>query len=585
VTLTVANGSGSDSTSRTVTVVTASGILTPDRVIDWSRAGVYENEVKGIPDYPIGVICAPPAYAVDPTGVSDSAAGINAAISACPPGQAVLLPAGTYRVNSTISLKSRCVLRGAEPFTVTPLTKIISYGNHDIVRMFGTSAAEIVRTIVSGFGKDSDTITLASGDVSGFAVNDIVLIDELNDGVERTNTGNSGTCTWCGRENGTRSMAELKRIKSINTAANTVTFTRSLYYNYEAAYIPQMLRKVGSGAIYNAGLESIHLEQATGDTSVSDGNGVQIRYGYHNWVYRVEISGVKVDCCCLTYGSLGNEVRECYFHDTPAGSNMGSHGYGLDLYGWPTDNLLINNILTKLHSPCTLGSAGACGNVIAYNYTLNNIHDANNDWFLKSTGAHGSHTHMNLVEGNITTKLGYDFIWGSGSNGVNLRNWVTGIPTYWDPSVGAWHTVTQAMSTIYCAQANHYNSFVGNVIGYDGMHLAHGAAVEPYPLDGNGDVTIWRLGYWSEASTGMPADPRSASTLIRHGNYNYISRTTDWESTISDRVIPNSYFLTEKPAWFGTVPWPPIGPDRTPMVTDIPAKKRYDTGQFFAKSL
>jgi hypothetical protein len=45
--------------------------------------------------------------------------------------------------------------------------------------------------------------------------------------------------------------------------------------------------------------------------------------------------------------------------------------------------------------------------------------------------------------------------------------------------------------------------------------------------------------------------------------------------------LPASLFLTAKPAWFGTTPWPAIGPDVTGgsdqsgHAYDIPAKRCY----------
>jgi PKD repeat protein len=576
VALTISNASGSDIATSTVNVSSSSGLVPSDRVIDWGRAGVYVNGVKGIPDYPVGITCQSPSYAVDPTGATDSAAGIQAAINACPVDHAVLLPAGTYRINSALSLKSRVVLRGEEPFAVTPLTKIVSYGNHKIVSIAGSSCSEVVVNVTAGYQKDSDTITVSSA--SSFALGDIVLIDELNDGVYRTNVGNDGTCTWCGR-NGNRAMGELKIISAIN--GNNITLNNKLYYNYEAAYSPQLVRKVSTGAKYNCGVESLTLEMAPGSTSVSDGTGVSFMYCKYNWLYRVEIKGVKVDNVESAYSSIGNEIRDCWIHDTPAGYNGAGHGYGVDLYAHTTDNLVIDNCLTWLHSPCTIGSDGGTGNVIAYNYMSNNVHDLNTEWFMKSTGTHGAHTHMNLWEGNVMSKFGFDCIWGSGSNGMVFRNQITGFQPGVTPPYPA-ATLKQAMSTIYIHQSNYFSTLIGNVIGYDGMHLAYHAAVEPYPLSSTDNVTIYRIGYFSEASSGMPSDTMAASTMIRHGNYNYISRTTDWDPAIPDRVLPSSYFLTEKPAWFGTITWPPIGPDLTTMVTEIPAKQRYAAGQYFA---
>jgi hypothetical protein len=52
----------------------------------------------------------------------------------------------------------------------------------------------------------------------------------------------------------------------------------------------------------------------------------------------------------------------------------------------------------------------------------------------------------------------------------------------------------------------------------------------------------------------------------------------DW--TIEPEAIPASYFLSAKPAWFGSLAWPPIDPAKpvTDDPTIIPAGYRYVKG-------
>jgi hypothetical protein len=89
------------------------------------------------------------------------------------------------------------------------------------------------------------------------------------------------------------------------------------------------------------------------------------------------------------------------------------------------------------------------------------------------------------------------------------------------------------------------------------------------------------------------------NTIIRHGNYDYASKTglkvdgsggnpkspgIVWETDDSrktgvdfaDHNIPKSYYLKAKPDWWpAAVPWPPIGPDKQPMISAIPAEIRF----------
>jgi hypothetical protein len=48
-----------------------------------------------------------------------------------------------------------------------------------------------------------------------------------------------------------------------------------------------------------------------------------------------------------------------------------------------------------------------------------------------------------------------------------------------------------------------------------------------------------------------------------------------WDPNIPDHTIPNSLYLSGRPSWWGNLPWPPIGPDLTPMVGQIPAQVRF----------
>jgi len=54
-----------------------------------------------------------------------------------------------------------------------------------------------------------------------------------------------------------------------------------------------------------------------------------------------------------------------------------------------------------------------------------------------------------------------------------------------------------------------------------------------------------------------------ANTLI-HGNWDAHNNDVVWDSKIADKSIPNSLFLSSKPGWFGSLKWPPYGPDESP---------------------
>ena len=71
---------------------------------------------------------------------------------------------------------------------------------------------------------------------------------------------------------------------------------------------------------------------------------------------------------------------------------------------------------------------------------------------------------------------------------------------------------------------------------------------------------------------------------MRWGNFDYQNNATRWEATElpsdvpvpADHRFPVSLYKQSKPSWWGTLPWPPIGTDVTPMVNKIPAQVRYE---------
>jgi len=92
-----------------------------------------------------------------------------------------------------------------------------------------------------------------------------------------------------------------------------------------------------------------------------------------------------------------------------------------------------------------------------------------------------------------------------------------------------------------------------------------------------GPPSIWKLGYqageWEQA-----ADPKVLSTVLRGGNYDYVTNSVHWEN-IASQTIPKSMYLSGKPSFFGSTPWPPIGPDVSGYLNKIPARACYDQGK------
>jgi len=102
---------------------------------------------------------------------------------------------------------------------------------------------------------------------------------------------------------------------------------------------------------------------------------------------------------------------------------------------------------------------------------------------------------------------------------------------------------------------------VGNILGTAGVSMQY----EAYD---SGPQSIYELSSSTDVST---------TSLLRHGNFDYVNNAVVWSSTNSTRTLPPSFYLRATPAWWPSgMPWPWAGPDKNPMVGVLPAKNRSD---------
>ena len=88
-------------------------------------------------------------------------------------------------------------------------------------------------------------------------------------------------------------------------------------------------------------------------------------------------------------------------------------------------------------------------------------------------------------------------------------------------------------------------------------------------------VPMWRLGVPDSIGTpGINVDPQVAATAIREGNFDYVTNEVRWDT--SPQTMPDSLYLTAKPAFFGSNPWPWVDPTGTTKLHTLPARARFD---------
>jgi hypothetical protein len=214
-------------------------------------------------------------------------------------------------------------------------------------------------------------------------------------------------------------------------------------------------------------------------------------------------------------------------------------------------------------------SSGA-GSVFGYNYT-DDSWDANNPTWVE-VGLNASHMagpHHVLFEGNYSPNADSDYTHGNAIDLTFFRNWLS----------GQRKDFTDAnRRTIGLGYGSWWDSFVGNVLGRSGQ--MSGWVYNAPAMTGDnanwGSADIWLLGYDPER-WGMYADPQVLNTVIRGGNFDYLTNTVHWES-LAQQTLPSSLYLTAAPAFFGPNPWPWVDPLGSTMLNVLPAKLRYDAG-------
>lgn len=522
-------------------------IIPADRRIDWTGTGVP----GGIPERTY--ICKTIDSSVYGNGTTDATAVIQTALNNCPSGSVVYLPKGVYLISDTIEVRNFDTLRGAGPDNT--ILKVSGRSLGAMVAMRLNVYSEIVyqhetHDIVEA-RKDSQIITL--GSTTGINPGDILLLNQLNDGVNIDSVGTNGKCTFCGYENGNRALGQYVEVTAV--AGNKVYLNKPLHWTYNTSLDPWAYQVDAGAMVRWAGLEDLTLTQNSSNVSYM----VQMQGAQYSWIKNVEIINIS-NIGIYVIDSLQNEIIECYIHDRIPGT----YPYGIVLTMYSSNNRVEDNILNTVSGGGIETHGGATGNVISYNY-FSNILYSDPSWLPVNPAInHGAHPKMNLWEGNIADKVRGDFIWGSSSHNTIFRSQSRG-----------WKDVTMTIGNIAIelSKKNYYMNVIGNILGTPGKSNRY-EALPGQPYDQSKDYLIWALGI---NVGGTPLDTNVAPTLLRHGNFDYVTNSVIWDPSISNHDLPASYYLSEMPGWWcQETPWPAIGPDVIGLVNDIPAKRRFE---------
>lgn len=521
-------------------------VISPERRIAWSP-GIP----GGIPSYT--TICANvknAPYHAKGDGAADDTAAIQLAINRCKAGQVVYLPEGTYRLTGELQIVDKAVVLRGDGQRKTVLRNDADRGS--VLSIGSRGDRHFPVKIESGYSKDSTKITVKSA--FGIGVGDYLVVYQDNDSSLPVDpTGCGGTCTWCGLYNDmNHAMTQIVRVKA--KTGNILTLNRPLYYTFKQALNPEVQKMT---MVERTGVEDLTLMMTQPGSGLR--HGIQMTHCAHCWVRNVETYRIRNHHVSIRNG-YGNEIRQSYFHHG-WGKYPGDFAYGVMLHFVNSDNLVEDNIFWVLRHAMVLEGGGS-GNVFGYNYSKDSQGNVGDHWLFADAGTHGVHPYMNLFEGNVIVQLDFDGHFGSGSHNTAFRNWIERRSSPPDDKI------TQALFAVSVGAKNRFHNIVGNV-------LCNPGCTGVYQAPSFVNAEIWHIGYLC-ASSQSPIDPDVEKTLLRHGNFDYVTNETKWDPGVSDRALPSSLYLSSKPSFFGSLPWPAIGPDLSPMVGHLPAGQRFD---------
>jgi len=530
-----------------------------------------------------------------PSGGDDTTA-IQNALDTCPANQVVKLGPGTFNLsgNGLSITQSSITLRGSGP-TLTKLLKVPGTNYPDII--IGTRWYKYVQPVNLAVDASAGAISVTLASNPGYQVGEIVTIDQLTNPTltqwSATSPLGDPSRGWFGETN--RPIGQVVEIKGIS--GNTLQFTTPLHTAFLTAYGAHIVRFSSDGstmqpAVEYSGIEDLYVDYGEG----GDGGGnIHLFAAAYSWVKDVESdksngTSVNID------GSFRCVLRDSYVHST-VNPTPGGAGYGIGINDYAADNLVENNVSWNFNKVDVMRTSGG-GNVFGYNYM-------EDGWGATyptepEIGLNASHMttpHYEMFEGNEVFNLGADARWGNAIYITVFRNHFTGLRRALPPL----NTYTYAGScTLYYEdiqnrlavqiEAGHWwYTVIGNVMGFSGESIipkkttcigqaTGGFEYEEFSPFNDNYVPMWVLGTPDPVGTpNITVDPQVAATLIRGGNYDFATNSTHWEN-LSQQAIPPSLYLASVPPFFGSVPWPPIGPDVSGYVNTIPARVCFDQG-------
>ena len=517
-------------------------------LIDYSNVGLQ----NGIPNYP---------NEIRVSGRSES--DIENAINNAAPYTRIILPAGTYNIGTIDINKSNIALVGEGNGCGQTILK---FGSQDSgIKIGNGGSIGSSKNLTANANRNTNVITVSSGDAGDFNVGDYVFIRQNDDSnLFRADLSRNPNEDWV-KNNATQMN------KITGKSGNRLTLEGKLNLDYKTSLNARVAKM--HNIISGVGIENITLERTSNDYAEYGSGNIYFTYAANSWVEGVHsINSVRAHIYFSR--SYKNEIRGNYL-DRSYNNGGGGHGYGVRLENGTTDTLVENNI-ARLMRHSYIAQIGANGNVFGYNYSADPYGEGFGEIYT-DLSVHGGFGHSNLFEGNQAQHAKIDNIHASNSWNLFFRNRLEqDIDNYTYKS----QLLSKGASTphIWVHENQYDNTFLANEIGFPGAN----PATQTVGFDSGRVRDNFTVCKYETSSDGERGCGRTRSTTINHGTHDFLTGQTTWDSSISHKGFPDSAYLSSKPSFWGSSAWPTFGPDTLGSSGSqkiIPAKSRFLSAQ------
>lgn len=534
----------------------------------WSLPGSYSHTWRGAVgrqgDIPTPTVFADIVtdYSAPVDGTSDCRAAIESAVAACPAGQTITVPAGTFTIDGGGYLNLKGVhLKGAGRTSTRIICK-----NGARFQIYGNAGFPKQELGVVGGPRGVSGQILNAGDrwidvsdASGVSAGEKVFLAEEDDGTIVDPVG-AEPGTWNPRGfSPPRNKEQNFVVESVD--GNRITFVDPSVHSWSTTQNVQVYHD--SATAVDSGLSDMTLGGP--DESDQPTEGLLISQAANCWVENVKFVWCERQGIYLR-DAVRCTIRSCDFQDFYWLTSSGGYGLRMDL--GPSNCLIENCYFAGIRVPGPIISGGV-GNVVGYCYLAYPIHETPNIQ-QKALSFHACYPSKNLVEGCIIgPRCGADNTHGNSRANGFFRCALDGASE--DARISIAPSKLRWAANVDQDALDYW--FAGCVVG----RALTGAVYEAEGEDiVDTDDIEFRLGYVTDGDMSAAGnDPEVKTSLLRYQNYSTANGGIESDPGQSGD-LPDSLYLTEKPSWYGAAVWPPINPEGA-VVEDIPAKTRFES--------